>query len=165
VTQVESNENGRVGIIKEHNKQVMEMNQALIDMTTGSQQINDVISVANRIKTNLANDIRKLNEAIMVTNDWMVKMDSWVVFVQDEAHQIDNAQANLLKWGDVTKENINTHEVSAVKLARAAYDLETQIMQVNNFLLGTGELMGYTPTTLSIPEAAGGIPSILSFWS
>jgi hypothetical protein len=165
VAQVEANENARVGVIKEYNKEVMEMNQALIDMTTGSQQVNDVISVANRIKTNLANDIRRLNEAIMVVNDWMVKMDSWVVFVKDESASIDMAQANLLKWGDTMKGNINTHEVSAVKLAREAYDLETQIMQCNNFLLGTGELMGYTPETLSIPEAAGGVPSVLSFWS
>jgi len=165
VAQVEANEDARVGIIKEYNKEVMEMNQGLVDMTTGSQQVNDVISVANRIKTNLANDIRKLNDAIMVVNDWMVKMDAWVVFVKDEVTQIDVAQANLLKWGDTTKDNINTHEVTAIKLAREAYDLESQILQTNNFLLGTGEMMGYTPSTLNIPEAAGGLGDAFSFWS
>ena len=119
----------------------MLLNQNLVDMTTGSQQINDVIAVSNRIKTNLVSDINTLNNAIMVVNDWMVKMDAWVVFVRDETTQIDQAQANMLNWGEATKNNINTHEVSAMRLARQAYDIETDISQMNNLLLGTGQLM------------------------
>lgn len=163
--QVELNEQARISIIKTYNENALLSNQILVDMTTGSQQINDVISVANRIKGNLATDIARLNEAISVTNDWMVKMDAWVVFVLDETTQIDQAQANLLQWGDATKENINTHEVAAMKLAREAYDLETQIVELNNMLLSTGSLLGYTPATLSIPDAAGGFGWTYSYWS
>ena len=165
VIQVEANEAARISIIREYNKNALGFNQILIDMTSGSQQINDVISVANRIKKNLANDIRRINEAISVTNDWMVKMDAWVSFVLDETTQIDQAQANLLKWGDATKNNINLHEVAAMKLGREAYDLETEIIDMSNFLLSTGKMMGYTPATLSIPEAAGGLGWSYTSWS
>lgn len=163
VDQIETNEDARVALIKQYNNNAMSMNQNLVDMTTGSQQINDVISVSNRVKTNLVSDINTLNNAIMVVNDWMVKMDAWVVFVRDETNQIDQAQANLLNWGEATKNNVNTHEVSALKLAREAYDIETQISQMNNLLLGTGKLMRYTPTTLTIPQASGGLGD--SLWS
>ena len=163
VDQMETNEDARVAIIKQYNNNAMLLNQNLVDMTTGSQQINDVIAVSNRIKTNLVSDINTLNNAIMVVNDWMVKMDAWVVFVRDETNQIDQAQANLLNWGEVTKNNINTHEVSAMKLAREAYDIETDISQMNNLLLGTGQLMGYVPKTLTITQASGGLGE--SLWS
>jgi len=96
-------------------------------------------------------------------NDWMVKMDAWVVFVRDETTQIDQAQANMLNWGEATKNNINTHEVSAMRLAREAYDIETDISQMNNLLLGTGQLMGYTPKTITIAQANGGLGD--SLWS
>lgn len=162
---VQNNEHVRIALIKDFNKNVMALNAVLVDMTTGSQQVNDVISTANRIKTNLANDIKKINDAINVTNDWMVKMDSWVAFVKDETHQIDEAQANLVSWGDATKNNINLHEVAAVKLAREAYDLETQISDMSNFLLGTGRMLGYTPSTLTMAEAAGGLGWAYTYWS
>ncbi len=165
VNQVTENEADRIVLIKEYNKNVLSLNAILVDMTTGAQQINDVIAVANRIKTNIANDIRKINDAITVTNDWMVKMDSWVAFVKDETQQIDQAQANLVSWGDSTKTNINLHEVAAVKLAREAYDLETQISDTSNLLLATGGLIGYTPKTLTMAEAAGGLGWQYTYWS
>jgi hypothetical protein len=165
VAQVEVNEQARISIIKTYNQNAVQSNQMLVDMTTGAQQINDNIAVSNRIKSNLATDIVRINDAISVTNDWMVKMDAWVAFVLDETTQIDQAQANLLQWGDATKENMNTHEVAALKLAREAYDLETQIVEVNNIVLGTGALLGYTPATLSIPDAAGGFGWSYSYWS
>lgn len=157
VDQMETNEDARVAIVKQYNNNAMLLNQNLVDMTTGSQQINDVIAVSIRIKTNLVSDINTLNNAIMVVNDWMVKMDAWVVFVRDETTQIDQAQANMLNWGEATKNNINTHEVSAMRLARQAYDIETDISQMNNLLLGTGQLMGYTPKTITIAQANGGL--------
>jgi hypothetical protein len=163
VDQMETNEDARVSLIKQYNNNAMSMNQNLVDMTTGSQAINNVISVSNRVKTNLVSDINTLNNAIMVVNDWMVKMDAWVVFVTDETNQIDGAQASLLDWGEATKNNINTHEVSAMKLAREAYDIETQISQMNNLLLGTGRLLNYVPTTLTMPQASGGLGD--SLWS
>jgi hypothetical protein len=162
---VQNNERVRIALIKDFNKNVMSLNSALVDMTTGAQQINDVISMANRIKTNLANDIKKINDAINVTNDWMVKMDSWVAFVKDETHQIDEAQANLVRWGDTTKNNINLHEVAAMKLAREAYDLETEISDMSNYLLATGRLLGYTPSVLTMAEAAGGLGWAYTYWS
>lgn len=162
---VQNNERVRIALIKDFNKNVMSLNSVLVDMTTGAQQINDVISMANRIKTNLANDIKKINDAINVTNDWMVKMDSWVAFVKDETHQIDEAQANLVSWGDTTKNNINLHEVAALKLAREAYDLETEISDMSNNLLGTGRLLGYAPSVLTMAEAAGGLGWAYTYWS
>ena len=165
VAQVATNEAARISIIKEYNKDAMVLNQLLVEMTTGAQQVNDVIGVANRVKKNLAADIRRVNEAIAVTNDWMVKMDSWVSFVTDETAQIDQAQANLLAWGDATRENVNLHEVAAQKLGREAYDLETQIIEVSNLLLSTGAMMGYTPSTLTIAEASGGLGWDYTYWS
>ena len=165
VNQVTQNEGDRVSLVKEYNKNVLSLNSILVDMTTGAQQINDVIAVANRVEKNVANDIKKINDAINVTNDWMVKMDSWVAFVKEETSQIDQAQANLVTWGDATKNNINLHEVAAIKLAREAYDLETQISEMSNFLLGTGGLIGYTPTTLTMAEASGGLGWHYSYWS
>jgi hypothetical protein len=162
---VSDNEAKRIGLIKDFNGNVMSLNTILVDMTTGSQQINDVISTANRIKTNIANDIKKINDAINVTNDWMTKMDSWVAFVKSETSEIDQAQANLVTWGDSTKNNINLHEVAAVKLAREIYDLETTIADMSNYLLGTGTLFGYTPTTLTMAEASGGLGWQYSYWS
>ncbi len=164
-SQVELNEDARIAIVKTYNDNALQSNQLLVEMTTGSQQINDVISVANRIKGNLATDISRLNDAISVTNDWLVKMDAWVAFVLDETTQIDQAQASLLAWGDSTRDNCNTHEVAAMKLAREAYDVETQIVELNNLLLSTGALMGYTPSTLSITDAAGGFGWTYSYWS
>lgn len=165
VTQVEANEEARISVIKEYNKDVLGMNNILVEMSSGSQQVNDVIGVANRVKKNLAEDIRRVNEAIAVTNDWMVKMDAWVNFVTDETVQIDQAQANLLKWGDATKDNINLHEVAAVKLGRETYDLETQIIEIGNLLLASGAMMGYTPTTLTMAEATGGLGWSYTYWS
>ena len=165
ITQVETNENNRIALVKEYNQGVLGLNQMLVEMTTGSQQINDVISLANRVKNNLATDIHIINDAITVTNDWMVKMDNWVTFVKQETHEIDEAQANLVKWGDATKNNMNLHEVAAIKLAREAYDMETEISDMSNFLLSTGKLMGYAPQTLSMAEAAGGLGWAYSYWS
>ena len=165
VGQVANNEATRISIIREYNKDALALNNLLVDMTGGSQQINDVIGVANRVKKNLAADIQRVNEAIAVTNDWMVKMDSWVNFVTDETNQIDAAQANLLKWGDATKDNINLHEVAEVKLGRETYDLETEIVQLSNYLLSTAQMLGYTPNTLTIAEAAGGLGWNYTFWS
>jgi hypothetical protein len=162
---VESNEQVRIALIKEYNKNVLSLNGVLVEMTTGAQQVNDVIATANRIKTNIANDIKKINDAIAVTNDWMVKMDSWVAFVKDETQQIDQAQANLVSWGDATKTNINLHEVAALKLAREAFDLETKISSTNNFLLGTAKMLGYNPSTLTIAEATGGLGWAYTYWS
>lgn len=165
ITQVEENENKRIAAIKEYNKNVLSLNMILTDMTSGSQQLNDVISMANRVKKNLADDIANINEAISVTNDWMVKMDSWIAFVKDETQQVDQAQASLVSWGDFTGSNINLHEVAAVKLARQVYDLETNISATTNFLLGTGAMLGYTPQSLTVVEAAGGLGWSLSPWS
>ena len=165
ISQVEANENNRIAAIKEYNKNVLTLNAILTDMTTGSQQINDVISLANRVKKNLANDIVSINEAIGVTNDWMVKMDSWIAFVKDETEQVDQAQASLVSWGDSTGVNVNLHEVAAVKLAREVYDIETSISAATNFLLGTGNMLGYTPQSLTVVEAAGGLGWSLSPWS
>lgn len=165
ITQVEANENNRIAAIKEYNKNVLSLNGILSDMTTGSQQINDVISMANRVKNNLAHDLNSINEAIAVTNDWMVKMDSWIAFVKDETQQVDQAQASLVSWGDSTGSNINLHEVAAVKLAREVYDLETNISSTANFLLATGQMLGYTPQTLTVVEASGGLGMPYTPWS
>ena len=165
VTQAQTNEHNRIGLVKEYNQGVITLNQLLVEMTTGSQQINDVISTANRVKRNLAKDIQIINDAITVTNDWMVKMDNWVTFVKAETSEIDDAQANLVKWGDSTKTNINVHEIAAIKLAREAYDLETEITDMSNFLLSTGKMLGYSPQTLTMAEAAGGLGWSYTYWS
>lgn len=165
IAQVEANEEARIAQVKEYNKNVLALNGVLVEMTTGSQQINDVIATANRVKKNIANDIKRINDAISVTNDWMVKMDAWVAFVKEEVKEIDQAQANLVRWGDATKNNINLHEVAAVKLAREAFDLETQISSMTNLLLSSGKLLGYTPSTLTIAEAAGGLGWSYTYWS
>ena len=165
ISLVESNEHKRIALIKEHNKNVLQLNQVLTEMTTGAQQMNDVISLGNRVKKNLAQDLRRLNEAIGVTNDWMVQMDSWATFVRAEKTKIDAAQGALVSWGDGTKNNLNLHEVAAVKLAREAYDLESDISGMTNLLLSTGKILGYTASTLTIPEASGGLGWQYTYWS
>ena len=165
ITAVTNNEEARIQCVKDYNKNAISLNGILVDMTTGTQQINDVISVANRVQTNLNNDIKKINEAISVTNDWLVKMDNWVTFVKSETEQIDTAQANLITWGDSVRKNINTHEEAALSLAKTGDDLETQVSDLNNVLLATGALLGYKPATLTIAEASGGFGWLYTAWS
>jgi hypothetical protein len=165
VSKLTENEVQRISLIKDFNFNAISLNGILVDMTTGTQQINDVISMANRIKTNMASDIKKINDAIGVTNDWLVKMDNWVTFVTTETKQIDEAQANLVKWGDLAKENINTHNLATVRLAKEGDDLETQISDLNSALLATGAMIGYTPTTLTMAEATGGFGWLYTTWS
>lgn len=165
IEQVAVNEANRIALIRDYNKNALSLNRIHTDMTTGAQQINDVLSMSQRTKKNLHDDIRRINDAIDVTNDWLVKMDEWASFVRSEKSKIDEAQAGLVKWGDRTKQNLNLHEVSATKLAREAYDLETQISDLTNIVLSCGELLGYKPKTLTIPEVSGGLGWEYTFWS
>jgi hypothetical protein len=163
--QVDENEAYRLALIRQYNKVALGLNSVQTDMMTGAQQINDVLGLSQRIKTNLANDIKRINDAINVTNDWLIKMDEWMTFMRSESDKIDQAQAGLVKWGDATKQNLNLHEVSATKLARETFDLETQISDVANVLLSSGNLIGYQPKTYTLPEVSGGLGWEYTFWS
>jgi hypothetical protein len=164
VSSVESNENARQTCIVEYNSAALHLNQLINDMTLGSQQINDVIGLTNRVKATLHSDITKINEAIDVTNDWLVRMDSWVSFVSAETSQIDGAQAKLLDWGDKTRQNVNFHEVAFLQLGRDTLNLGTDIASLQNSILAMGNALGYTPATLTITEAAGGTSDGLFPW-
>lgn len=66
IQQVLANENGRQAIILQYNSLAVQLNDVTADMTTGAQQINNIVSIGNRIKRTINDDVTKCNEAISV---------------------------------------------------------------------------------------------------
>ncbi len=71
---------------------------------------------SNRIRGRFTVELQKINNHVGVIDDWLIKMDSWVSFVEEEAGHLDRSQARLIKWGDGTYDVMNLHEVALVRV-------------------------------------------------
>lgn len=164
LSQLSSNELGRQSVVIEYNKISNSLNSVLSDMTAGSQSVNSLVALANRISASEQSSITDTNNSIGVLNDWMVNMDSWVQFILQETNQIDVSQGNLVTWGDSVSQAINAHEISTMELAQGMFELESQVITINDAISSIVNVTGYKSSALSITDASGGTGWGYMYW-
>ena len=156
VTHVENNEDARQACLISFNNGATTLNGVLSGMVTGAQLINNVIDVANRVKTTLKTDLGLLNRNIAVLDDWQPVMTEWANFVEEQTSILDNSQSKLQIWGDEVKAAINQEKISIIELGREVFNLETEILSWHDQLSSIGQMFQYTPVLLTVYEAMNG---------
>ena len=156
VTHVGNNEDARQACLISYNTAAISLNAVLAGMVTGAQLLNNVIDVANSAKTTIAKDIQRLNRDINILDLWSPIMTDWANFVETQTTLIDSGQTQIVSWGETTQTTINQQKISIILLGREIFNLETEILTMQEQLNAVGSLFKYVPMTISIAEAAQG---------
>ena len=156
VTHVGNNEDARQACLITFNTGAISLNAVLSGMVTGAQLINNVIDVANSAKTMIATDIKRLNRDINVLDMWGPIMTNWANFVETQTTLLDAGQSQIVTWGEKTQSTINQQKVSIILLAREIFNLETDILTMQEQLNSVASVFNYSPMTITVAEAAQG---------
>ena len=156
VTHVGNNEDARQACLISYNTAAISLNAVLAGMVTGAQLLNNVIDVANSAKTTIAKDIQRLNRDFNILDLWSPIMTDWANFVETQTTLIDSGQTQIVSWGETTQTTINQQKISIILLGREIFNLETEILTMQEQLNAVGSLFKYVPMTITIAEAAQG---------